>query len=132
MRALKACEDEDRRRGFTTVGPHRDDLQVELGQHNARLFASQGQIRALVLALKIAQIRLIQARNRYTPILLLDDVSSELDRSRNRFLFDYLAQHQGQVFITTTHRGYIELRDHVTCFKVANGAVTWHEDQPTP
>jgi len=121
LRAFQASEDHDRRRGFTTVGPHRDDLRFELGQHDARTFASQGQMRAIVLAMKIAQIRLVQERHRHTPILLLDDVSSELDRSRNRFLFDYLNAHEGQVFITTTHPDYIQLDHEVTTFEIDQG-----------
>ncbi|MBH25443.1 MAG: DNA replication/repair protein RecF [Myxococcales bacterium] len=121
LSALQGSEGDDRRRGFTTVGPHRDDLRLELGQYDARTYASQGQMRAIVLAMKIAQIRLVQERHSHTPILLLDDVSSELDRSRNRFLFDYLNAHEGQVFITTTHRDYIQLDHEVTSFEIAQG-----------
>lgn len=121
--ALSASRGEDIRRGFTTRGPHRDDLGLSLGGHSARTFASQGQQRAMVLSMKIAEVRLFQERRGFRPILLLDDVSSELDRTRNRFLFDFLGQHPGQVFITTTHRDHILLDEDVTTFKVQDGLV---------
>lgn len=114
----------DRRRGFTTVGAHRDDLLVELRGRSAKTYASQGQARALVLALKIAEIRFFQDRFNYTPVLLLDDVSSELDQQRNAYLFEFLQGSGGQVFITTTHRDYIRLSDEVSHFQVQNGVVS--------
>jgi DNA replication and repair protein RecF len=122
--ALRLSGKEDRRRGFTTVGPHRDDLETRLGGHDVKAFASQGQTRALVLAMKIAEIRLLAERFGLAPVLLLDDVSSELDRHRNRFLFDFLHGHQGQVFITTTHRDHILLDQHMTVFDVLGGKVS--------
>lgn len=128
LAALQASEDDDRRRGFTTRGPHRDDLVVRLGQHDARAFASQGQMRSIVLAMKVAQIRVVRELYHHTPILLLDDVSSELDRDRNRHLFDVLRAHPGQVFITTTHRDHIQLTDDVAHFTLQHGAVTAASD----
>jgi DNA replication and repair protein RecF len=121
--ALRASRGEDIRRKFTTRGPHRDDLSILLAGHSARQFASQGQQRALVLALKVAEVTLFEERKGFRPILLLDDVSSELDRVRNRFLFDFLQQSAGQVFITTTHRDHILLDQRVTCFQVDQGQI---------
>ena len=72
------------------VGPHRDDLAFELDGHAARRFASQGQLRAIVLAWKTAEIECLRDARRF-PILLLDDVSSELDPARNAYLFEHLA-----------------------------------------
>jgi DNA replication and repair protein RecF len=125
--ALRASRGEDLRRKFTTRGPHRDDLGFRLAGHEARAFASQGQQRSLVLALKVAEVQLFEARRGFRPILLLDDVSSELDRVRNRFLFDFLCQSAGQVFLTTTHRDHILLDQQLTAFHVENGEV-----QPLP
>jgi len=94
----------DRQRGFTSAGPHADDLTLALDGHGARSFGSQGQQRALVLALKIAEIENLRAALGRPPLLLLDDVSSELDPAKNRFLLEYLAGLPGQAILTTTDR----------------------------
>lgn len=121
--ALARRRQDDIRRRQTSAGPHRDDLKVELEARSARTFASQGQQRALVLAMKIAEVQFFEAERGFRPILLLDDVSSELDRARNRFLFDYLREHDGQVFITTTHRDHIMLQEDVVAYEVEAGNV---------
>jgi DNA replication and repair protein RecF len=98
----------DRQRGFTQKGPHADDLEILLQNQSAKSFASQGQQRALVLALKIAEIEMIskaQSQNQ-RPVLLLDDISSELDPQRNQQLFNYLSRFDGQVFITSTQQNF--------------------------
>ncbi|MBL9037210.1 MAG: DNA replication and repair protein RecF, partial [Archangium sp.] len=92
----------DLERGFTSVGPQADDIDVAIGAHAARQFASQGQARALVLAWKVAEIENLAAANGFLPLLLLDDVSSELDPERNAFLMSYLANSGAQTFLTTT------------------------------
>lgn len=115
---------EQRERGYTVVGPHRDDLKATLEGREVRAFASQGQTRAFVLAMKIAEITYLEQRYHFAPILLLDDVSSELDRRRNRQLFSFLRDRsQGQVFITTTHRDYILLDDQAQWFQVQEGRI---------
>ena len=98
----------DLERGFTSVGPHVDDLELALGAHAARAFASQGQARALVLAWKVAEIENLQAHSGFLPLLLLDDVSSELDPERNQFLMGYLAESGAQVFLTTTDPALVQ------------------------
>jgi DNA replication and repair protein RecF len=121
---LRSTAEEERDRGYTVIGPHRDDLAATLNGHDVKTFASQGQHRAFVLAMKIAEIRFLEERFHFAPILLLDDVSSELDRERNRFLFDFLRERtDGQVFITTTHRDYILLEEDVQTFRVESGTV---------
>ncbi len=97
----------DKERGFTSVGPHTDDLEIFLGNHLARTYASQGQQRAIMLAWKIGEIENIRRNRGYPPLLLLDDVSSELDPARNSFLMNYLRQSQLQVFLTTTDDRHI-------------------------
>jgi DNA replication and repair protein RecF len=92
----------DTERGYTSIGPHADDLGLFLGDRSARLYASQGQARALVLAFKIGEIENLRRAQGRSPLLLLDDVSSELDPQRNAFLMAYLAGLQGQVLLTTT------------------------------
>lgn len=122
---LRVARQEEQDRGFTTVGPHRDDLAATLDGREVKTFASQGQHRAFVLAMKIAEIRYLEERFHFAPILLLDDVSSELDQERNRFLFDFLRRRtDGQVFITTTHRDYILLDEDLATFRVSGGVIS--------
>jgi DNA replication and repair protein RecF len=98
----------DRDRGYTSAGPHMDDVTLALGGHGARPYGSQGQQRALVLALKIAEIENLRDRQGRPPLLLLDDVSSELDPEKNGYLLRYLAGLPGQAFLTTTDRRLLE------------------------
>lgn len=122
--ALEQTAEAERERGYTLVGPHRDDLYAELEERDVTVFGSQGQQRAFVLAMKIAVIRYLKERYHFAPILLLDDVSSELDREKNRFLFDFLrSRTEGQVFITTTHRDYIHLDEDLRTFSVTSGQI---------
>lgn len=93
---------QDQARATTTAGPHRQDLHFRFGDHEAAQTASQGQLRAMALAWKIAELDHLTALHKGPPVLLLDDVSSELDAARNRYLFAYLAERTGQCFITTT------------------------------
>ncbi len=99
----------DQLRGFTHSGPHADDLVFFLDGRPADLHASQGQTRALVLSLKIAEIQHLHALLGDPPVLLLDDVSSELDRDKNAALFAFLRESVSQVFITTTDPNYIRI-----------------------
>ncbi|MFO0611332.1 MAG: DNA replication and repair protein RecF [Polyangiaceae bacterium] len=92
----------DARVGSATFGPHRDDLRFELDGHAAREVASQGQHRALTLAIKAAESETIREATGLEPIHLLDDVSSELDAPRTRALFAYFHGCRGQLFLSTT------------------------------
>jgi DNA replication and repair protein RecF len=100
--ALEAQLPRDQERGHTSVGPSVDDLSIALADHAARAFASQGQSRALVLAWKVAEIENLHAVTGVLPLLLLDDVSSELDPARNAFLMEYLKDSGAQTLLTTT------------------------------
>ena len=120
---LAARRSDDARRGTASVGPHLDDLAIHLGGHPARKVASQGQHRAIVLALKGAELGAVAAARDVPPILLLDDVSSELDPSRNASLFEFLHAQVGQVLLTTTRPELIELGTARADFQVRAGAV---------
>lgn len=96
-------------RATTTAGPHRQDLQFLFDDRQAASTASQGQLRAMALAWKIAELDHLRHLAGAPPILLLDDVSSELDADRNAYLFAYLATRVGQCFITTTDASLIRL-----------------------
>lgn len=86
----------------TLVGPHRDDPVFMINGKPLRQYASQGQQRSFILAFKIAQIIELEQRTGEIPVLLLDDLTSELDQKRQKFFLDFIQQRSGQVFITTT------------------------------
>jgi DNA replication and repair protein RecF len=99
---LLARRSSDRRRHTATFGPHKDDLELTVDGRPARKHASQGQHRILTLTLKLAELAAIREARGTHPILLLDDVSSELDPTRTGAVFDYLSASPSQVFVTTT------------------------------
>lgn len=117
----------DARRKRTSFGPHHDDLVLTIDGHSVRTVASQGQHRAVTLAVKMAELQCIADTRGALPILLLDDVSSELDAARTTALFDHLSKTESQIFLTTTRRDLIvttgsdaeSRRD----FEVKNGAL---------
>jgi len=92
----------DRARKKTSFGPHRDDLAITLNEAPARERASQGQHRALALAMKLAELRHTSNRLGEAPVLLLDDMSSELDEDRQQNLFAAVRALNGQVMLTST------------------------------
>ena len=128
--ALEGSLAKDRARGFTTRGPHGDDVALRVRDVTARHHASQGQHRAIVLALKVAELDVLSARTGRVPILLLDDVSSELDRDRNARFFDRLRQMGGQVFLTTTYPELILLQSDRVDFTVHRGSVVRADGSP--
>lgn len=98
--AAARLEAEERRRGVTLVGPQRDDVRFIINGTDARSFASQGQQRTAVLALKLAELEFLREETGEYPVLLLDDVLSELDSVRQGFLLETVADNV-QTFITT-------------------------------
>lgn len=100
LHKLESCIDLDVARGFTAYGPHRDDLQASIDNHAVQESASRGETRTLVLALKIMESQLLEELRGTRPLLLLDDVFSELDGKRRHALTDFLSGYQ--TFITTT------------------------------
>jgi DNA replication and repair protein RecF len=116
---------EELRRRTTLAGPQRDDVAVLLGETEARTFGSRGQVRSIVLALKLAE--LVAARDRgETPLFLLDDLSSELDRARTGRLVETLGDLRAQVFITTTDPGHLDALpgDETVLVRLRHGRVT--------
>jgi DNA replication and repair protein RecF len=100
LKKLEANFERDRDMGFTGNGPHRDDLTADLNGGSVSQIASRGEIRTLMLTLKIIETRLIEEKTGIKPLLLLDDVFSELDGARRKALTDFLKSYQ--VVITTT------------------------------
>lgn len=103
---LEEALDFDLKRGNTTVGPHRDDIIVLINGIDVRYFGSQGQQRTAALSLKLAEIELIKSETLEYPILLLDDVMSELDAQRQKFLIQSFKD--AQIFITSTEISHLK------------------------
>ena len=123
-KALAESKERDMKFCSTNVGPHRDDLCFMNGELDLRKFGSQGQQRTCALALKLAEIEIVKKSSQDCPILLLDDVLSELDRNRQNYLLDSI--HDIQTIITCTGlEEFIDSRltlDRV--FRVKEGTVT--------
>lgn len=98
---LQRVRREERRRQITLVGPHRDDVGFWISERDARLYASQGQQRTAVLALKLAELQFMAEEIQEAPILLLDDVASELDPHRRHYLL-HAVQEGVQTFVSCT------------------------------
>jgi DNA replication and repair protein RecF len=122
-RELRRRGAEERRRGRSLVGAHRDDLLLSLGGREVRRFASQGQKRSVTIALKLAQARLIEERREERPVVLLDDVFSELDPARARALWSALGA-SNQMFLTVPRLAATpEPTGEAALFRVEEGRV---------
>ncbi len=91
----------DIKKGSTSIGPHLDDFRISINGFDTRHYSSQGQKRTAALALKMAEVSLFNSRNKECPIILLDDVFSEFDRTRKEHLVNFLKEKRGQCFIST-------------------------------
>ncbi len=127
---LASSAHEEQRTAATTVGPHRDDLQLKVNDMDARQFASQGQHKTFLVALKIAEFNYMKDVCSETPVFLLDDVFSELDEHRSQRLIR-MTQSLGQTFITTTDKKLFEnafpWTEHHRKFFVKGGTVLYAE-----
>jgi DNA replication and repair protein RecF len=124
LERLSESESEDIYRKVTTVGPHRDDIMITMNGTDLRTYGSQGQQRTCVLSLHMAEMELIKAETGEYPVLLLDDVFSELDERRRFNLLETVSK--AQTFITTTQQ--VDLQNLKGCsdsmaFVVKNGSV---------
>lgn len=122
---LKSLRDnlrEDLYNGFTTVGPHRDDINILINGMKAKNFGSQGQQRSAVLSLKLSEANLLSEIHGEKPVLLLDDVLSELDSKRQNYLLNKIDDYQ--VFITCCEKSNREILKKGKVFNVAKGKVT--------
>ena len=102
LQKLAAGRLSDVRRGSTSIGPHRDELALEVEERDLRLFGSQGQQRTAVIALKLASRKVAQEKIGFPPLLLLDDILSDLDESRRGALTEVVLMHPGQTVLTCT------------------------------
>jgi DNA replication and repair protein RecF len=115
---LAAAREEDLERRTTTVGPHRDEVVLLLDGRDLRTRASQGEQRTTALALRVAAFDLLAERRRSAPVLVLDDVFSELDGARRARLVERLPQ--GQVFVSAAHRE--DVPGGGACWRVTPGS----------
>lgn len=111
-------------RGHTLVGPQRDDLVFTINGNDAKTYASQGQQRTAVLAYKLAEMEIMRREIGEYPVVLLDDVMSELDRTRRQFLVEILNT-KAQTIITTTHLGSFteEILANASIFRIEAGKI---------
>jgi len=113
---------EDIQRGMTTLGPHRDDLHLDVNGNALRAYGSQGQQRTGILAMKLAELEFIRSETGEYPVLLLDDVMSELDASRRGHLLGFIRD-RIQTIITTTDETYLAGVSPERMVRIREGAI---------
>jgi DNA replication and repair protein RecF len=125
-RALERSLDQDIRYGSTSQGPHRDDLVFSLDGYDLADRASRGEVRTAMLSLKLSELAIIEGKTGFRPLLLLDDVFSELDELRRHALVKRLKGYQS--IITTTDAEHVDpaLQDEAEFMHVTSGKVTRH------
>lgn len=122
--SLQKSQDRDIRLKQTSVGPHRDDFSFVVGNIDIRKFGSQGQQRTAALSLKLAEIELVKKITKDTPLLLLDDVLSELDSNRQNYLLNSIGDIQ-TIITCTGLEEFVNNRFEINrVFKVSNATVT--------
>ena len=119
IKRLSGCRQTDIYAGFSTLGPHRDDLSVSINGISARTYASQGQQRTAVLAMKLAEASIMERSLGEKPVLLLDDVLSELDGKRQDYLINRLVG--SQAIITSCDPTLISRRIQSSLYEIENG-----------
>lgn len=127
--ALVKSEKSDIRLGITSVGPHRDDVEIEIDGLSARTYGSQGQQRSAVIAMKLAEADVLQKNIGESPLILLDDVMSELDKSRQDYILNRL--YGRQIFVTCCSPETVNLMEKGKKYRVSQGAVTCEAGEKT-
>ena len=118
---FKKKRSEDLRYLSTQAGIHRDDIVISINGKNTRLFASQGQQRSAIINIKLAQVKLTRKVTRERAVILLDDVFSELDESRSKFLLDKLDGYQ--TIITATNTKSLEDVSMAKKWRISDGRI---------
>lgn len=110
--------------GMTLFGPHRDDFEFFIGEENIKLFGSQGQQRLSVICLKLAEIDIFKEKAKTPPILLLDDIFSEIDKSKKNKLINFINKDMQTIITATDLRGISKkIIENASIFKVAAGKI---------
>ena len=110
-------------RGYTSIGPHRDDLVIKVNANNLKSYGSQGQQRSGALALKLAELEFIKENREEYPVLLLDDVMSELDGNRRKQLLTFI-NGKVQTFLTVNDKELVKYLPDSKYFYVENGRIS--------
>jgi DNA replication and repair protein RecF len=122
--SLQSNRNKDKERGMTSIGPHRDDFLISINGIDAKSFGSQGQQRTAVLTIKLSSLEIIKSVTSEYPVLLLDDVLSELDLSRKKYILNSIKK--VQTIITCT--GMEDIKGYITgetkIFNVKEGIIT--------
>lgn len=121
-KAYQKSRNEDFHTGYTSVGPHRDDMDIKINSISAKTFGSQGQQRSAVLSIKLSEASLLFEKNGEKPVILLDDVLSELDSKRQDFLLNKTDSYQ--TFVTCCEESNKEQLRKGKVFSVSNGVIT--------
>ena len=126
VEALQRLASRERKLGLTLAGPHRDDLDFLVDDRSLRSFGSQGQQRSYLLAFKAAQVMDLENELQDPPVLLLDDLASELDLRRQEGFFNFLLQRNGQIFLTSAQQTLLTdaVRQKASYYKVDQGQVS--------
>ena len=127
---LKRTREQDIYRKATGCGPHRDDISFFIGKENLKLFGSQGQQRTAALSLKLAEIELVRKKIGENPVLLLDDVLSELDRKRQHYLLNSMEGIQTMITCTGLEEFVGDRKRFNHIYHVVNGVVNGREENP--
>jgi len=112
VKKLKEKRQYDIIRGFTTIGPHRDEIHILFNNRDSKIYASQGQQRLIAFSLKMAEIKVIENITNEKPILLLDDIFSELDEKKINNILSLLQEEERQTFITTAYPIQLSAFEH--------------------
>ncbi len=123
LEGLRARRLKDIQSGSTSFGPHRDDLKFFINGRELKLFGSQGQLRTTALALKLSELQFLKSETGEYPLLLLDDVMSELDSGRREMLLEFLRREEIQTLITATDRAYFPTQTFGKIFSVKAGSL---------
>ena len=124
LELLRSKRSEDIRNGSTGKGPHRDDLKFFIDGRELKIFGSQGQLRTAALALKLSELQFLKSETGEYPLLLLDDVMSELDAERRELLLEFLRREKIQTLITATDRAYFPSQSFGKFFFIDAGRLT--------
>ena len=119
LRRLRETAERELRMKYTVVGAHRDDVSFYINDMPAKDFGSQGQIRSIAVALKLAEAKMILEKSNDVPVIILDDVLSELDDFRRSFIINHIDKFQ--IFITSCNFSDTEKFGYGKIWNVENG-----------
>ena len=124
LKSLEEYFDREIKNSNTLIGPQRDDISIFVNGNDVKLYGSQGQQRTVVLSIKLSEVEIVQSLTGELPVLLLDDVFSELDEKRQQYLIENIKGMQ--VFITTTEKELVKFYENtseISLYEIENGKI---------